>query len=51
MQKKLPANPLPKDEVVDVSVRLGSATADFRTRTPEPDSLIEQATQNMTDTF
>lgn len=42
---------MPKDEIVDISVRLGSATADFQTRTPEPASLIEQATQNMSATF
>jgi hypothetical protein len=42
---------MPKDEIVEISVRLGSDTADFRTRTPEPASMIEAATRNMSETF
>lgn len=41
---------MPKDEIVEISVRLGSDTADFRTRTPEPGSMIEAATRNMSET-
>ena len=41
---------MPKDEIVEISVRLGSDTADFRTRTPEPASMIEAATRNMSET-
>ena len=38
---------MPEDSVVDIHVLLGSASADFRTRTPEPILLIEQAIRNM----
>lgn len=40
---------MPDNALIDISIRLGKATADFLTRTPEAAVLLEEAEQDMTE--